>query len=1243
MIKFTDGRGNVTTYSYDALNRKTGMTQPAALSLVQQTGVEGAPASSTSVSFTSPVTAGDLVVVAVGTWSVPSVSSFTVSDNKGNTYTQAVLDNTGSTRTVAIYYAIVSTGGSSFQVTVTPSASAYTTIAINEYSGVGAIAVDTTGTGNGTSTTPSAGSLVLSGSGELVAMMTAVDYGGITYTAGSGFSLGFTANNGTNESGAYENDLSGSGTVTASLSLSANDNWTAAAAAFQLTGYHTTFVYDAAGNLLQDQEPTPAGQTARTTTYAYDSMNRVVTVTDPLGNQTIHGYDAAGNQTSVKDALGRISTTIYDALNRPTVTVDPMNNRTTVTYDAEGEKLTVTDAMNRITTYTYSIRGWVATVTDPMDFVTTYIYTPTGRPSAQDQTGGAGPFQVGGYTYDKDDREIAFEDALGYFTTYTYDGVGNRIAVTDANINITSYAYDSRSRLTTITDALGHTTVYGYDGSGNQQTVTDGLGHTTTTLYDALNRATTIISAINGTTTITYDAAGRKTSLTDPDGNTTRWAYDADDRMTSMTDPLGHTGTYVYDADGEMTDTTDRDGRRTTYSYNADGDQTGETWVGASPSEKITYTYDADNEQTGAADSYATLTIVYDNDGRVGTIATSGPGTGQPTVTLTYSYDQLGDETSVTDSLSSQGITTYSYDNAQRLTTITTSYGGTTGPQVTYTYDPANRMTAVSRTVSTYGTQVNTTIVYDAAGRETTITHWSYVPPGGGMGGGTATPLATYVYGYDNANRVTTEIDAEGTATFTYDNANELTAVGGSRTESYSYDINGNRNSTGYTTGTGNELTASPGVTYTYDAEGNLLSQTNTSTHVTTTYTYDYRNRLTGVTVGGTIVATYIYDAFNRRIGIKDSGTQTWTVYDGKSTDAHPYADFNGSGSLTERYLSGLGVVNGAAVDQLLARTSAGGTTAWYLPDKLGSVRDIVNTSGTELDHIVYDSFGNIVTETNASNGDRFKFAGMVYDSATGQYYDRARFYNPLAGRFSRLDPLVFSAGDVNLYRYVINSPSNYNDPSGEILPAVPLIGLLGVMAVLFSADWNPAGGEIGNHPSEHGNPGIGVALGVLKAYTVVKLVHGVLHSIVESITTYFTDDPNAVGGFIEIEGQNWWNPNCFIAGTRILMAPEYGSIIAYSPGNVRPPSAEADDRDDTFETSRLLGVVCILVGIGGPLLYRVFRRRQQLIRTPCQRANGSRRTRRPRRNLSHAKDRLERHLGCNSIGPEVSSPCGDL
>jgi RHS repeat-associated protein len=195
----------------------------------------------------------------------------------------------------------------------------------------------------------------------------------------------------------------------------------------------------------------------------------------------------------------------------------------------------------------------------------------------------------------------------------------------------------------------------------------------------------------------------------------------------------------------------------------------------------------------------------------------------------------------------------------------------------------------------------------------------------------------------------------------------------------------------------------------------------------TTTYTYDFDNRLTEVEQNGTVIATYVYDALGRRIGVDDNGTQTWTVYDG----TNPYADFNGAGSLEVRYQFAPGVVDGAIVDQLLARTSSGGTTAWYLPDKLGSVRDIVSAAGTELDHIVYDSFGNIVTETDAANGDRFKYAGMEFDSTTGQDYDRARDYDSTLGRFAALDPLGFAAGDTNLFRYAGDDVTGETDPTG--------------------------------------------------------------------------------------------------------------------------------------------------------------------------------------------------------------------
>ena len=253
-----------------------------------------------------------------------------------------------------------------------------------------------------------------------------------------------------------------------------------------------------------------------------------------------------------------------------------------------------------------------------------------------------------------------------------------------------------------------------------------------------------------------------------------------------------------------------------------------------------------------------------------------------------------------------------------------------------------------------------------------------------------------------------------------------MTSSGDSQDDTYSYDLNGNRDSTGYTTGAGNELTNSPGATYTYDNDGNMISQITSAG--TTTYTYDYHNRLTGVDQYGTVVATYTYNALGQRIGIKEGGTQTWTVYNGSGADANPYADFNSSGSVTMRYLDGL------AVDQLLAQTSSSGVTWWNITDKLGSVEDYVTTSGTVLNRVTYDSFGNVVTETNATDSNRFLFAGMEYDSTTGLYYDHARYYDAVTGRFVSQDPMGFAAGDTDIYRYVMNSPTDDVDNTGLLV-----------------------------------------------------------------------------------------------------------------------------------------------------------------------------------------------------------------
>jgi RHS repeat-associated protein len=788
------------------------------------------------------------------------------------------------------------------------------------------------------------------------------------------------------------------------------------------------------------------------------------TYTDPLGNTTTGRPDwrGMGLTDQAVDALGDVTTVDRDVNGLATITIDPMNRITQAAYDSKGnvtlvtnadgstvsygtynsfaEPASMTDELGRITTYTYDSHGNRTVAEDPATNVTTYTYSSTQPGMLLSQTApapaGQSSYTLYSYQYDSLDRQTTITNADSDVTVNVYSSAGQVTKTTDASTNVTTFTYDQMNRMTGETDAAGSSiagvSTFTYDAAGKQVTSTDPDNDTTTTTYDALDRQATVKTPDGGVTTYVYDSDGRLHVLTDPVGNATTFLYDSLGRQTTQISPSvnnssGVTSSTQYDADGEVTQTTDADGRVITYAYDSRGDQAGQSWLSSGSATYIaTYTYDSAQEMTGAADSNSLLTIAYDKDGRVGTIATSGPGSGQPAVTLTYGYDPSGDVTSIKDSLSGsgysgQGLTTNVYDPALRLATITQSFGGTAGPTILESYNADGLVTETQRSINGTGTSVNTTYSYDAANNSTGIYESSQsLTPSSGH-------LISITEAFDPAARATSmAIDNNGSSTSTtygYDASGQLTGSTGGSNDTYSYDLNGNPNATGYTAGAGNELTNSPGVTYTYDNDGNLVTATTSSG--TTTYTYDYMNRITSVDQHGTVIATYTYDVLGRRIGIKDSGTQTWTVFNGTGVDANPYADFNGSGSVSVRYLFG------PAVDAILARTSSSGTTAWYLTDQVGSVRYIENTSGTVLDGITYDAFGNIVSQTDSSDGDRFMFAGMQYDAATGIYYDHARYYDAAIGRFMSQDPESFTAGDTNLYRYVGNDPTADVDPSG--------------------------------------------------------------------------------------------------------------------------------------------------------------------------------------------------------------------
>ncbi|MDE7431314.1 MAG: RHS repeat-associated core domain-containing protein, partial [Lachnospiraceae bacterium] len=97
----------------------------------------------------------------------------------------------------------------------------------------------------------------------------------------------------------------------------------------------------------------------------------------------------------------------------------------------------------------------------------------------------------------------------------------------------------------------------------------------------------------------------------------------------------------------------------------------------------------------------------------------------------------------------------------------------------------------------------------------------------------------------------------------------------------------------------------------------------------------------------------------------------------------------------------------------------------------MSSITHVVDGENEEiLNRYEYDAWGNLTTcEEKVQN--RFKFNGQQYDPVSQQYYLRARYYNPVIGRFTQEDS--YNVDGLNLYAYCRNNPIYYVDPSGNI------------------------------------------------------------------------------------------------------------------------------------------------------------------------------------------------------------------
>jgi len=121
---------------------------------------------------------------------------------------------------------------------------------------------------------------------------------------------------------------------------------------------------------------------------------------------------------------------------------------------------------------------------------------------------------------------------------------------------------------------------------------------------------------------------------------------------------------------------------------------------------------------------------------------------------------------------------------------------------------------------------------------------------------------------------------------------------------------------------------------------------------------------------------------------------------------------------------------HGPGIDNPLSMTR-NETDYYYLQDGLGSVTAITSEEGEVLQEYTYSVFGEILEQSADSIENRFTYTAREWDGEVGLFYYRNRFYNPQIGRFISEDPVGFAGGDINLYRYVYDNPTNFTDPEG--------------------------------------------------------------------------------------------------------------------------------------------------------------------------------------------------------------------
>ncbi len=637
---------------------------------------------------------------------------------------------------------------------------------------------------------------------------------------------------------------------------------------------------------------------------------------------------------------------------------------------------------------------------------------------------------------------------------YTHDARGRLLTVKDANNVTVTHTYETThgnlaSSVRSGTGVPTTSAAFTYDASGSAITTTDPLGRVFTNTYNNVGRVTQEQGPLSTSTTRSYNDATGTYGLTDPKGQQYTTHVNAAGLATSQVDPTGARDSVTYDADGRIAVSRSRRGDEVRFTYDGFGRVITRTHKisGQTTPDTTSFAYDSLGRWVAARNAESIDTLTVDAGGRASQ-AVSRRGAVRLNVDYGYTAGTLSSRIVVGGTPSSGSAWSdtlgLAYD-VQRNANVFRDFGGKdtkslldkSGRLVTDTFPTSSVAASKVRRSTSYsatGDVIAQTFTssgdyllsrtygdHDALGRIGSISRQNAPAP------------IVRLHEYDALGRLVTYQDKQ-----TYDSvyyfqtpwdpygdcpgcfildSTVTTVTNVLRSATYVYDSVHNRRDLNSTIATGNRVTAMDSWGIAYDAAGHISQRWKGAD--TLTYTWNGLGQLIQVVAPGGATTTYGYDGFGRRVRKTVNGDTTRYLLDGDRV----MAETDGVGAVRALYSYFPGVDRPHAMLRNNKRY-------YFAQDVQGNIIGLMDSVGHVAQTYNYTPYGEAVDDMGESVVNPYRYKGREWDAEARLYYMRARYYDPMLGRFLSEDPIGL-AGGINPAMFVDGDPVNLYDPDG--------------------------------------------------------------------------------------------------------------------------------------------------------------------------------------------------------------------